>query len=139
MQKQSTIAITLGLSIIFLAMAISFLPLQQPASAGKISKPEAPRSPPTANPAGSNMTIPAANTTGRHETQSDELKANPAGDHKVDHGPRPPKANPAGSNMTTGSNMTGPAANTTGGTPTANPAGTKSPHLHVPLPFWFTK
>jgi len=60
MEKQSKIAITLGVSIALLAIAASFLPLQQLASA----------QPSSANPAesnmtgGGNMTGPAANTTG---------------------------------------------------------------------------
>jgi hypothetical protein len=54
MEKQSKIAITLGVSIALLAIAASFLPLQQLASA----------QPAPSNPAGSNMTGPAANTTG---------------------------------------------------------------------------
>ena len=36
--------------------SLAILPLQQLASAGRISRPEAPGSSPTANPAGSNMT-----------------------------------------------------------------------------------
>jgi hypothetical protein len=101
------IHIMLGVSIVLLAIAASFLPLQQFASAGRISRPEPPRH--AANPAGSNMTGAAANTTGGT-----------------------PTANPAGSNMT-GGNMT--TRNTTDlsqqGISSANPAGIRDPSCTI--------
>ena len=85
MEKQSTIAITLGLSIALFAIATSFLLVQQFASAGFSNKP--------ANPAGSNMTggsnMTAANTTGGAAASP---PANPAGaPPKVCSSPTMPK------------------------------------------------
>jgi hypothetical protein len=69
--NMSTIAIVLGVSMVLLAISISFLPQQQ--QLAKAAQPAQDGHPPHANPAGSNMTEPASNTTGGIPS------ANPAG------------------------------------------------------------
>jgi hypothetical protein len=65
MEKQSTIAIMLGVSIALLVIVTSFLPLQQFASAQEKICPRPPANTAGSNmTGGANMTGPAANTTG---------------------------------------------------------------------------
>ena len=128
------IHIMLGASIVLLVISATFVSLQQPASAGRISKPEPPGSPPSANPAGSNTTggIPSANPAGSNMTGTEKTTlVSPAGDISEDR----EKCVFRSSSHPAGSNMTGPAANTTGGIPSANPAGHqlgKDNPIHVP-------